>query len=90
MTKTYYRLLCLQGTGYMATGYNTNTYEELAEAYGSYKSNDWDYDDKDNEDEEGMMTIWNKMTLKEKIDFIRNDEFEIEQSTLPFNEDDIH
>lgn len=82
MAKTYYRLLCLQGTGYMGTGYNATSHEELAEAYASYKSNDWDDDD--------MGLFWKKMTLDEKIRFIQNDEFEIEESDKPFDEADIH
>lgn len=85
---TYYRLLCLQGTGYMATGYNTTSEKELTEHYASYKSNDWD--DTGDESNETMHEIWDKMTLEEKIDFIRNDEFEIETSNEPFDEKDIH
>ena len=83
--KKYYRLLCLQGTGYMATGYNATSLEELAEDYASYKSNDWEEDGDD-----GMLPIWKKMTLEEKIDHIRDDEFEIEESDKPFDEADIH
>lgn len=87
MAKKYYRLLCLQGTGYMATGYNSTSHEELAEDYASYKSNDWEEDG-----EGGMLPIWKKMTLEEKIDQIRSDEFEIEieESDTPFDEADIH
>ena len=80
--KNYYRLLCLQGTGYMATGYNAESLEELAEAYASYKSNDWEADE--------MGAQWKKMTLEQKIDFIKDDEFEIEQNNTPFDEADIH
>lgn len=82
MIPTYYRLLCLQGTGYMGTGYNTTSLEELAEAYGSYKSIDWG---------EEMQKAWdNEMTLDEKISFIEEDEFEIERSNKPFDEAEIH
>lgn len=84
---TYYRLLCLQGTGYMATGYNTKNEEELTEHYASYKSNDWCEGE---EGEETMQDIWDKMTVEERINFIKNDEFEIETSEIAFNEDDIH
>ena len=87
MTK-YYRLLCLQGTGYMATGYNTTNHEELVDDYASYKSNDWS--ESDEESEETMQHIWDKMTTEEKIQYIGDDEFEIEVSDTPFNEDDIH
>lgn len=87
--KTYYRLLCLQGTGYMGTGYNSNSLEELAEDYASYKSNDWDNGDY-LKGEETMHEVWNKMKLEDKINYIKNDEFEIETSSIPFNENEIH
>lgn len=83
---TYYRLLCLQGTGYMATGYNTTNLKELTDEYASYKSNDWC----ESEEEEGMLKTFNKMSIEDKVNFIENDEFEIEKSETKFNEVDIH
>lgn len=78
---TYYRLLCLQGTGYMATGYNATSLEELTDDYASYKSVDWG---------EEMEEAWSKMTLEEKLNEIGADEFEIEESSSPFDESEIH
>lgn len=81
MTKTYYRLLCLQGTGYMATGYNAESLSELFEDYASYKSNDWD---------EEMTQVWAGMSDEGRLNEIGADEFLIETSNTPFNESEIH
>lgn len=80
-SKVYYRLLCLQGTGYMATGYNAESHKELFEAYASYKSNDWG---------EEMKEAWKGFSLKQKLNEIGADMFEIEQSNMPFDEAEIH
>ena len=82
MPNTYYRLLCLQGTGYMGTGYNATSLGQLADEYADYKSIDWEEDE--------MRAHWKGMTLEQQIDFIRGDEFEIEVSPEPFDEADIH
>lgn len=81
MQKKFYRLLCLQGTGYMATGYNATSKEELADDYASYKDNDWD---------DEMRVIWKGMSLEDKLDYIESDEFEIEEGDTAFDEKDIH
>ena len=74
-----YRLWDKQCGRYMATGYNASSKKELADDYASYKSNDWDdYE----EEEDNMHAIWDKMSIKDKMDFIRDDEFEIERSFL--------
>ena len=80
-----YRLWDLQTSRYMATGYNAKNKKELTDDYASYKSNDWD--EIGSEDEEGMHEYWARMTMKQKMDYIRDDEFEIERSfILPFKE----
>ena len=80
----YYRLYDNQVGRYMATGYNTKSLQELAEEYAEYKSNDWDGDY--DEGEETQTQVWSRMTLENKIDFIKDDEFEIEESITPFDE----
>lgn len=72
----YYRLRCLQNGNYMATGYNAESPTDLFEQYESYKSNDWE--------EEEMGAVWKTMTDEEKWNFILDDEFEIEESSVPF------
>lgn len=76
-----YRLWDQQCGRYMATGYNASSKKQLAEEYASYKSNDWDNGDEE-EGEETMKEIWDKMSIKDKMDFIRDDEFDIERSFL--------
>ena len=73
----------------MATGYNATSRRDLTEQYADYKSNDWDDGDYE-EGEETQWDIWNnKMTLEQKLDFIRDDEFDIERSfLLPFEDND--
>ena len=75
-----YRLWDQQCGRYMATGYNASTKKELTDDYASYKSNDWD--DTGDEDEESMHELWSKMSIKDKMDFIRDDEFTIERRLL--------
>ena len=72
-----YRLWDNQCGRYMATGYNASSKKELVEDYADYKSNDWDDDDY-----ESMHELWGKMSIKDKMDFIRDDEFEIQRSFL--------
>lgn len=79
--KTYYRLLCLQGTGYMATGFNSTSLYDLASAYASYKETDW---------EDEMVQAWERMSLEDRVKEIEADEFEVESSNKPFDEADIH
>ncbi len=69
----------------MATGYNARSLEELADEYSGYKSNDWE-----NSDDDTMTSTWKNMTIDQKIDFIRDDEFEIESSDTAFDESEIH
>ena len=77
--KKYYRLWDTQCGRYMATGYNARGKEALCEEYASYKSNDWD-------DSDGMWEAWEAMTIDEKMNFIEDDEFNIESSYLKFEE----
>lgn len=76
-----YRLYDNQCGRYMATGYNTTSKKQLADHYASYKSNDWDNGDIE-EGEETMWEIWDRMSINDKIDFIRNDDFTIERRLL--------
>ena len=41
----YYRLYDKQTGGYLATGYNSTSLDELIEDYFEYKSNDLEYED---------------------------------------------
>lgn len=72
----------------MATGYNATSLEELCDEYASYKSNDWE--ESESEHEEGMLATFNKMKLDDKLNFIRDDEFEIESSITPFDQRESH
>lgn len=74
----YYRLWDNQCGRYMATGYNASSKKELAEEYADYKSNDWD----NNDEEDNMFTIWEKMSMADKMNFIEEDEFTIERRFL--------
>jgi hypothetical protein len=75
----HYRLLCLQNGNYMATGYNAHGLKDLFEQYASYKSNDWD--------ENEQLKYWNEeMSDEQKLNFIKEDEFEIEESDKLFEE----
>lgn len=76
-----YRLWDQQCGRYMAIGYNASSKKQLAEEYASYKSNDWDNGDEE-EGEETMQKVWDKMSIKDKMDFIRDDEFYIEKRLL--------
>lgn len=80
----YYRLYDTQTGRYMATGYNTTSPAELCDHYQSYKSNDWD----NNDEEDNMHKIWEALSEKEKFSFIRQDEFDIEESDKPFEEEE--
>lgn len=82
--KKYYRLWDRQCDRYMETGYNARGKKDLFGQYADYKSNDWDGDY--DEGEETMFEVWDKMTDKEKMSFIRDDEFEIESSFIKFKE----
>jgi hypothetical protein len=78
--KKYYRLWDTQCGRYMASGYNAKGKEELCEDYASYKSNDWD------NDEGEMWGAWKTMSLDEKMNFIEDDEFNIESGYFKFKE----
>lgn len=84
--KKYYRLWDTQCDRYMASGYNARGKKALCEEYESYKSNDWDNDDGE-EESDTMWGAWKTMTIDEKMDFIRDDEFDIESSFTRFEED---
>lgn len=74
-----YRLWDNQCSRYMATGYNATSKKELCESYADYKSGDWDdYDDED----DNMFTHWAKMSMKDKMVYIQEDEFTIEKRLL--------
>lgn len=83
--KKYYRLWDTQTDRFMSTGYNAKGKEDLCECYADYKSNDWDNDECEDESET-MWGAWKVMTIKDKIDFIESDEFEIESSFIKFKE----
>lgn len=88
LIKKYYRLWDKQCGRYMATGYNAKGKADLCEQYADYKSNDWD--DCDCEDgEDTMFDIWNKMSMKAKLSFIKDDDFDIESSFIRFKELEI-
>lgn len=76
-----YRLWDNQCSRYMATGYNASSRKQLAEEYASYKSNDWDNGDYE-DGEETMFDLWDKMSLKDKMVYIQEDEFTIEKRLL--------
>ena len=73
--KKYYRLWDTQCGRYMASGYNARGKEALCEEYASYKSDDWNNE------------AWEAMSLDEKMNFIEDDEFNIESSFIKFEED---
>lgn len=75
----FYRLYDKQTGGYMATGLNTTSHDELAEEYVSYKSLDVD------DEEDG----YENLSTEEVIDRIKGDDFEIEESEEPFPDDSI-
>ena len=77
----HYRLFDQQCNRYMFTGYNARSRKELTDDYASYKSNDWDNGNEE-EGEESMRDIWKKMSIKDKMNFIRDDEFTIERRFL--------
>lgn len=74
----YYRLWDLQTSRYMATGYNCGL-KELREQYRSYISIDSD-------DEE--LIQYDKLSDEEVLNYIRNNEFDIDDSELPFEDYD--
>jgi len=78
---TYYRLYDNQCSRYMASGYNAESKKELFEDYADYKGNDWDNDDEDN-----MRAYWDSLSDEQKMNFIRDDEFDIEESQTKFED----
>jgi hypothetical protein len=75
-----YRLRDNQCDRYMALGYNARNLKEVIEDYKDYKSNDWEEINEDGE--EDMFKIWDKMSLREKLSFIGEDGFTIERKFI--------
>lgn len=75
----YHRLYDKQTGRYMATGYNAPTAKDLAEEYRSYKLGDATNEEEDIE-------IFTNATVDELFDMMKADEFEIETSEEPFEE----
>lgn len=76
----FYRLYDRQCQRYMATGYNAKSEADLVEAYWSYKSCDWEDDETEN--------YYRGLSINEAINFIKDDEFEIEISNNKFEDYD--
>jgi hypothetical protein len=76
---TYYRLFDKQSGGYMFTGYNSTTKNELIEEFISYKSNDLEDDELDK---------FNYLNKTNKLKFIESCDFIIEKSNKKFEDID--
>jgi hypothetical protein len=75
----YYRLYDLQTGCHMATGCNTESRDELVEQFKDYWSDDLEEEDKE---------YFNNLTTDEVIQFIKDNEFTIEESEEQFPDDD--
>jgi hypothetical protein len=75
----YYRLFDRQTGCLMATGYNDKSKKQLSESYLSYKSVDIEDGDED---------FYKKLSTKEIINLIEQDEFTVEKSKNKFSEKD--
>jgi len=62
----------------MGFGYNSESKEELAQSYLTYKSINWDSEETE--------TYYRSLPYEVIIDLMLYDEFEIEQSNKPFEE----
>lgn len=76
--KTFFRLYDRQTGRYMATGYNTESAEELAKEYRSYLG-DLDHEDR---------KLLKAMSTEEVFSMITTNDFIIERSETPFLEED--
>ena len=76
-SKGFYRIYDLQCKRYMATGYNSNSIEDLINCYIDYKSSEW---------EDETENYYNNLPLYNKISLILSDEFDIQISNLEFEE----
>jgi len=72
----YYRLYDKQTGGYLATGYNSTSLNELIEDYLEYISNGLEDEDIDK---------INNMRKKDKLSFIESNNFIIEKNNIKFN-----
>jgi hypothetical protein len=75
----YYRLYDKQTGGYLSTGYNSTSLNELIEDYLEYISNGLEDEDIDK---------INNMRKKDKLSFIESNDFIIEKNNIKFNEID--
>ena len=75
----YYRLFDIQCQRVMATGHNSTTLKELIKNWLEYKSNDWDEETEKN---------YRNLNQKEIVELIVEDDFEIEKSKIPFEEEE--
>jgi len=76
----YYRLYDNQTNRFMATGYNSESEQELADEYLEYIAPDIEEDEEDE--------IKN-LSVDEVMDLIRGNEFYIESSEFSFDEDEL-
>lgn len=79
----YYKLFDTQTGSDLATGFNSESFKELAEDYCSYKSIDA-------EDEKEWQDHFNSLTEEEQKNYIESDEFVIEKSEEKFDDEWIY
>ena len=76
---TYYRLLDTQNDGQvMAVGENATSLEDLTGQYADYKRT-----------ADELTENWEMLSMKDRIQEIKDDEFEIEESLTKFKEQNI-
>jgi hypothetical protein len=78
MKTTFFRVLCNQNHIHMGFGYNSESIEELAQDYLTYKSINWDSEETE--------AHYRSLPCKDVIALMLDDEFEIEQSNAPFED----
>jgi hypothetical protein len=72
----FYRLFDLQTGRFMSTGYNAESKEDLVSQYIEYISAD------------GSVSKFKKMSVDEVFSMIESNDFSIEESEVPFHEDE--
>lgn len=78
MKEIFFRVLCNQNNIYMGFGHNSESKEQLAQSYLTYKSINWDSEETE--------AYYRSLPCEDIIALMLNDEFEIEQSNAPFEE----
>ena len=76
----YYAIFDEQTKCYLATGYNFQSKEEVAAAYISYKSVDWD------DEEEGEKSIREMIEGMGLEDVLYSNDFRLDEQEEPFEE----